>query len=747
MLVPMIAALALLQGQTPGGDWPAYGHDLHGTRYSPLTEINPQNVSGLRLAWIYRTGDYLSDRSRFEANPIMVNGTLYVSTPLGRVSAIDPVTGAERWSFDAQVGVQSDFGDFTNRGVATWSDARARAGVACHRRVFLATVDARLIALDASTGRPCDGFGAHGTVDLAHSLRNTPAYRYEYGVTSPPTIVGDLVIVGSAISDNQRTNAPEGTVRAFDARSGALRWSWDPIARSAADTGPLTGAANAWTVFAADPARDLVFIPTGSASPDFYGGERPGDNHDANAVVALQASTGKLVWSFQVAHHDLWDYDVPAQPVLFTWRSGARAVPAVAVATKMGHLFILDRATGRPLVPVEERAVPASDVPGERAWPTQPFPPSGYRFVPESLMPSDAFGLSDSMKTICRAWISGLRYEGIFTPPSLKGTIIWPGNIGGMNWSGVAFDERRGLVIAPANRLAMVVTLIPQDSLHAARMAHPDEEISRQRGTPYGMMRQTLTYNHVPCTPPPWGTLTAFDVAAGTARWQVPLGVISQLAQVPGSDQWGSINLGGAIVTAGGVVFVAGAMDQQLRAIDETTGRELWSGSLPAGAQSLPATYRANGHQFVVVSAGGHDRLGTTMGDYVLAFALPDPAAPAVDTLTPPASPAGVYAGALTVGGARIGLQLRIDAAGDAWRGSIDQIDSLVIKGTVEVQQTGRTAGVAFDFDYPQRQCEGRIAATGAWWNGGHLFEGDVTVTGSCTGDHPQHGTLALRRP
>jgi len=715
----------------PAGDWPAYGHDAGGTRYAPLAEITPRNVAQLRIAWVYRTGDYLRDRGRFEAAPLVVDGTLYVATPLGRVIALDPARGTERWRYDARVSLEGDYGDFANRGVATWLDPTRARALPCRRRIFLATVDARLIALDGGTGRPCADFGTQGAVDLAPGLRHAPGYHWEYGVTSPPAVAAGLVIVGSAVSDNQRVDAPEGVVRAFDARTGRLRWSWDPVPAALS-----AGAANAWSVLSADPERDLVFVPTGSASPDFYGGERPGANAHANSVVALRASTGRLVWAFQVVHHDLWDYDVPAQPVLFTLRRGGSPLPAVAVATKMGHLFILDRRTGAPLYPVEERAVPASDVPGEAAWPTQPFPAPALRLAPESLAAADAFGATPEARRQCRDRIAALRYDGVFTPPSLRGTILFPGDIGGMNWSGVAVDERRGVLIAPTNRLAMVVTLIPRDSVRAARDAHPNSEISAQRGTPYGMMRDLLADSAgVPCNPPPWGTLAALDLAAARLKWEVPLGA------VPGVGA-GSINLGGAMITAGGLVFIAGTFDQHLRAFDEASGRELWSAPLPAGAQALPVTYLSGGRQYVVQSAGGHDRLHTTMGDYVVAFTLPG--GPVPDTAAAPVE--GAYAGEIRVGGAAIGLELTIAAAADSLTGVVGRIDSLRITGPVTVRRTGRGVTIGALFDYPAKQCAGTITATGEQWNGGRLLEGDVVVSGSCSGGPAEHGTLALWR-
>ncbi len=598
--IALLWYLAVAQTPAPKGEWPVYAHDAGGSRYSPVSQVNRADVRDLRLAWVYRTGDLLHDRSRFEATPLMVDGTLYVSTPLGSVIALDPARGRARWRYDPRVDLHGDYGDFANRGVSTWLDPRRGRGAPCRRRIFVATVDARLIAVDAATGRPSADFGAAGAVDLTHDLLNAPEYAGEYEVTSPPAVVGDLVIVGSSVADNHRVNAPNGAVRAYDARTGRERWSWDPIARAPG----MPGAANAWSVLSADPGRDLVFVPIGSASPDFYGGARAGDNRWANSVVALHASTGRFVWGFQVVHHDLWDDDVPAQPVLVTLRRGGRAIPAVAVGTKMGHVFLLDRVRGTPLFPVEERPVPPSDVPGEQAWPTQPFPADPFRLVPARITADDAFGVTPEGRDQCRALIASLRAGPIFTPPSLQGTIIFPGNIGGLNWSGMAVDERRGLLIAPTNRLAMIVTLVPRDHLHAAHMAHPDVEVGVQNGTPFGMLRDVLmTQDRVPCNPPPWGTLTALELSGPRLKWQTPLGYFPRLADVPEARAWGSVNLGGALVTAGGLVFIAGTFDQYLRAFDEETGQELWSAPLPRrgarpaddlhrGGQTIPGDRR-----------------------------------------------------------------------------------------------------------------------------------------------------------
>jgi quinoprotein glucose dehydrogenase len=627
------------------GDWPAYGRDEGGSRYSPLGQINRSNVKTLKVAWTYRTGDVSDGKktagvpSAFEATPILVDGTLYLSTPFNRVIALDPQTGAERWAYDPKLDrSQHIAGSYVSRGVSTWLDRQARPGQACRRRIFLGTLDARLIALDAATGKPCVDFGAEGQVDLSKGVGDVE--RSEYQVTSPPAIISDLVIVGSAIGDNRRVKETSGAVRAFDVRTGRLRWVWDAVPRNSndpahstwqGDSASYSGAANVWSIISADPARDLVFLPTSSPSPDYYGGERIGNNNYADSVVALRASTGKLVWHFQVVHHDLWDYDIPAQPALITVRRNGREIPAVAVATKMGHLFILNREDGKPLFPVEERSVPQTAVAGEMLSETQPFPVAPRPLVPQKLTVADAWGLSPAERETCRERIGALRSEGIFTPPSLQGSLSFPGDVGGMNWSGVSFDARRGLLVTNTNRLARAVTLIPRAGmdrakLTALRAANPDSEYASQRGTPYLMRREWLLGpSSLPCNAPPWGTLLAVDTSSGAVRWEVPLGMMPELAQVAGASEWGSLNLGGSIVTAGGLVFIAAARDNYLRAFDIETGKELWKGALPAGGQATPMTYQLErkGKQFIVISAGGHGGLSTTLGDYVVAFTLP----------------------------------------------------------------------------------------------------------------------------
>lgn len=647
LTLPILASVAIfplpLLAQSPN-EWTAYGRDASGDRNSPLTQITRDNVSQLSVAWTYRTGDFAraDEDTRFEATPLMVDGTLYLSTPFGRVIALDPATGRELWTYDARADATAGFGDPASRGVSTWLDPTAGPNALCKRRIYLATLDARIVVLDAKQGTPCTGFGRGGAVTLREGLRNTPFETAEYEITSPPAVIGDLIVTGSAVADNNRTNAASGEVRAYDARTGALRWTWDPVPRDRADPawhswhGPMahtTGAANAWSVISADSARDLVFVPTGSPSPDYYGGERLGDNRYANSIVALRASTGELVWSFQTVHHDLWDYDNPAEPVLATIAHDGKKVDVVLVATKTGQLFVLDRESGKPVFPVEERRVPPSTVPGEKASPTQPFNTVIPALSPQRLPLDRVSGFTAEDLAACLAQIRPLRNEGAFTPPSLEGTLAIPGNVGGAHWGGVAYDAARQIAVVPVNHLAALVQLIPLADADTAEMreneSRLDDQYTRMHGTPFIMRRRFLMApSGAPCVPPPWGSLVAIDLASGAKLWDVPLGDPSLLRPGPAAiakTPSGLPNLGGAIVTASGITFVAATPDRSLRAFDTSTGEELWRGELPAGGRATPMTYSLGGRQYVVVAAGGGDLWGR--GDYVVAFALPQPAA------------------------------------------------------------------------------------------------------------------------
>jgi len=613
---------AILRAQAvPDAGWPTYSNDPGGTRYSPATQIDRGNVSQLQVAWTYRTGalphdEELDKKAAFEATPILVGGKLFLSTPYDHVIALNAVSGTKVWEFDPKLELPYGSSEVTSRGVSAWRDPSTKAGKACSLRIFIGTLDARLIALDGDTGKPCADFGSGGEVDLTNEVKlRDPG---DYQVTSAPAIFKDLVITGSSEGDNRAVTVERGIVRAFDVRTGKLRWTWDPIAPWAYKNTPRTGAGNAWSTISVDAQHDLVFIPTGSASPDYYGGFRKGDNKWANSVVALKASTGEFVWGFQVVHHDLWDYDVASQPTLFAWKDGT---PAIAITTKMGRVFVVNRLDGAPLLPVEERTVPKSDIPGEESWPTQPA--STISLVPEKLSAEDAWGKDEKERQWCAEQIKAARSGEIFTPPSMQGTLVFPSNVGGVNWGSAAYDPQRHLLFVDTNRLPIFVKLIPRAELEAARKNATDAdrlhgEFARQTGAPYAMFRTPLlSPSGLPCNAPPWGTVAAVDLFEGKKVWDVPLGSF-----LPGMNT-GTITLGGPMVTAGGIVFTAAAMDGYLRAFDSETGKEIWQYQLPAGGQATPMTYSLGGKQYVVIAAGGHGKLGTKQGDYVIAFTLP----------------------------------------------------------------------------------------------------------------------------
>jgi len=641
-VILLLVASSIMQSSEVG--WMANGRDVEGTRHLPASGITRDNVSRLEHAWTYRTGETdprfkTTKPTSFQATPLVIEGTMYVGTPLGRVIALDAASGRERWVFDPKIARTVPYGDFASRGVSAWIDETAPARLVCRTRIFVATPESQLVALDAHTGRPCESFGRRGSVDMTEGLRIPLFEPQAYSMTSPPVAVNGLVISGSSIADNTRPDLPSGEVRAYDARTGRLKWAWDPIPQDPDDSaygdwrGPLahkTGGGNAWSVLAADAARDLVFVPTGSAAPDYYGALRLGDNRYANSIVALRASTGKVVWAFQIVHHDLWDYDNASPPALVTLTREGKSVPAVVQANKNGMLYVLHRETGVPLFRVEERRVPASDIPLEQAAPTQPFTAEIAPLSPHRFTVDQVWGTSDSDRAACRAAVEGLRNDGIFTPPSTRGTLVMPSNIGGAHWGGVAIDPVRQMAVVPVNRVAAMVQLIPRDGFDIRKSRADDQRLGQEyeynmmHGTPYVMRRRILlSPSGLPCTPPPFGTLAAVDLKTGTHLWNVPLGSVARLVppeiakKLPGD--WGSPNLGGPIVTAGGLVFIGAALDRWLRAYDVETGRELWKGALPESAKSTPMSYQlSSGGQYVAVTVGGGGVWGE--GDYVVAF-------------------------------------------------------------------------------------------------------------------------------
>ena len=643
----MTTAGALVTGgttlaQTPdASDWGYYGGDMFGQRFSSLNEINRKNVTHLTVAWTYRTGENGAGFARanklsFEATPVLAFGLLYLETPTNILIALDPETGVQRWRFDPHIDRSRPYSEASSRGVSIWEDPDSRHTGACTRRVLSGTLDARLLAVDAGTGEPCKEFGTAGEVDLTSGLRIRD--RADYLVTSPPAIYGNVVVVGSAIGDNRASDVERGVIRAFDARNGALLWAFDPIPDSAShpaaaewdlSQAATTGAGNSWGLMSIDEDNGLVLVPTGSASPDYFGGTRQGSNRFADSLLALDAKTGKLVWHQQLVHHDLWDYDLAAQPVLGDIEVQGVPVPAVIQATKTGMLYIFDRTKGQALFPITEKPVPPSFVAGEQASPTQPFSSIPSLVSQRPVDPADAWGVTFWDRGKCRDLLSAHRNEGIFTPPDPHGTILSPGYIGGVNWGGIVFDEQRQRVIAAVNHLPMLVTLVPQAQLQEQMQSgnFPNSEFAKQAGTPYAVRREPLLSPWgLPCTAPPWGTLVSVDLRRDRIVWQVPLGSTEGVGPwfAPARD-FGMPNMGGPIATAGDLVFVGAAMDSYFRAFDIETGRELWKHRLPAGGQATPMTYRAgrSQRQFIVIAAGGHGVLNTPRGDYVIAFALP----------------------------------------------------------------------------------------------------------------------------
>ena len=611
---------------------------MGGTRYSPLTNITPANVSELQVAWTFRTGELgqgVKDwsRSAFEATPILYDGTLYLTTSSTDVVAVNAETGQLRWRHASESRKDLHYSDGVSRGVSLWVDEGSPLETVCHARIFAPTLDGRLLALDANTGKLCVDFGERGAVNLLHDVRSQfqegDEWR-DYLVTSPPAILDGKVIVGSSIGDNRAVLEELGTVRAFDARSGKLVWSWDPIPRDASnpvyqewsrESLKTASAANAWAPLSVDATRHLVFVPTGAASPDFFGGVRPGDNRWANSVVALDGDTGQLRWGQQLVHHDLWDYDVASQPTLADIMHNGRHVAAVIQATKTGFLFTFDRDTGKPVFPIEERPVPQDAVPGEHPSRTQPYPvapPALSRQTP--ITPDDAWGVAWFDTRACRKRIESYRSHGMYQPPSLNDSLMQPGDAGGSNWGGIAFDSQRQLAVANTMNLPFVVALIPRADFQrqSGMKQYEDFEFARQSGTPYGMRRSAFKSGlGIPCVKPPWGTLTAIDMARGTIKWQIPLGDIPYIHL-----NLGMPGLGGPIVTASGLVFIAASLDDHMRAYETESGKLLWDVKLPAGGQATPMTYSMHGRQYVVIAAGGY-KDDSTRGDYLVAYALP----------------------------------------------------------------------------------------------------------------------------
>jgi glucose dehydrogenase len=617
-------------------EWRSYGHDPGGMRFSPLAQIHRGNVSRLVRAWTYHTGE-LETRSdsasardarrppAFQTTPLMVDGLLYLSTAYQRVIALDAETGRERWTFDPYAGRERPRNGSPHRGVAYW-EGRAPGG-AREARILYGTIDGRLIALDAGTGRPVTTFGAAGAVNLRAGVTDVSG---AYGMTSPPAIFRDLAITGALVPEGV-ARGPSGDIRAWDVRTGKLVWRFHTVPREGEPGNDTwepgswrdrTGV-NVWSIMTVDVERGLVFLPTGSAASDFYGGDRKGANLYANSIVALDAATGRLRWHRQLVHHDIWDYDVVSPPALVTIRRGGRDIPAVVVLAKSGLMFVFDRRTGEPLFPIEERPVPASRVPGEQSWPTQPYPVKPAPLSRHTaISATDLTDVTPESRAYCTRLFAQFRWSGGgYTPPDTALGVWFPGTLGGATWSGASIDPATATAFVNVNEIGAMGAI--------RRRAAGTPAPLWERWAPGGSYARFWDDDDLPCQRPPWGKLHAIDLATGEYRWTVPLGVNDALL-ARGVDKTGAPNIGGSIATAGGLVFIGSTNDKRFRAFDVRTGVELWVTRLEGSAHATPVTYRGarTGKQFVVIAAGGGGQFDRDQADVLAAYALPDGVGP-----------------------------------------------------------------------------------------------------------------------
>ncbi|RTL92317.1 MAG: glucose/quinate/shikimate family membrane-bound PQQ-dependent dehydrogenase [Hyphomicrobiales bacterium] len=628
-----VATAANLGGDMPDGEWHFYGRTPFGQRYSPLDQITPDNVAKLQPAWTYRTGDVKGpgdiDETTYQVTPLKVGDALFICTPHNFAIAIDAASGKEKWRYDPKIKPDPNRQHQTCRGVSYHADARIAAGQPCAQRIYLPTSDARLIALDAANGQVCASFAEGGTLNLMANMPY-PKAGYYYS-TSAPLIVGGKIIVGGAVNDNYSTEEPSGVIRAFDVDTGALLWNWDsgnPDVTTPLPAGQTYthNSPNMWSTASADEKLGLLYLPLGNQTPDQLGmGRSANVEKFSSSITALDLNTGQLRWVRQTVHHDLWDMDVPAQPTLVDITTANGVVPALVGPTKQGDLYVLDRRTGEPIIPVKEMPAPGGAIAGDHASPTQPA--SDLSFNPKPLTGADMWGITLFDQLACRIKLKRLRYEGRYTPPSLQGSLIYPGNFGVFNWGGVAVDPVRQVMFGMPTYLAFTSKLIPRADVPPPGDATKGSEqgLNRNEGAPYAVvMGPFLSPLGIPCQAPPWGYVAGVDLKTGNIAYKHRNGTVYDMTPLPLPLKVGVPGIGGPIITGGGVAFLGAAVDDYLRAYDLTTGRQLWRARLPAGGQSTPMTYTvADGRQFVVIVAGGHGSVGTKPGDYVMAYALP----------------------------------------------------------------------------------------------------------------------------
>lgn len=628
-LAPLLLGLLLVSGGTApafaeGQNWYTFNGDIEAQKYSTATQITPANVHHLKVAWQLHTGDVSNGNGKipatvWSATPLFVNNTLYVSTPFYRIFAIDPGTGKVKWIFNPHATLKAlTQPDMKTRGVAYWQAAQPIPGQACQKIVYVGTMGGKLWAVDADTGKPCADFGKNGEVDI--NQWNPLPKKFPLSVLQPPTVFKNMLFVGWGGKDWAFKVTPPGIVFALDAQTGKLKWQFDPLTPAMQKE---TGKVNVWASMSVDPQHNLLFIPTSPPSPDDYGGARKEPIPSGNAVIALDTNTGKVVWSRQLVHHGLWDYDIDSAPTLVDIEHDGKKVPALIQPTKQGFIFVLNRLTGQPIFPITEVKVPPSHVPGEQSAPTQP-----EETIPAPTIANHWPGVWPLANVVsfgsCGRRAAALRNDGRFTPPSRKGSIIYPPSAGGIEWGGGAVDPSTGTYVVNSSNVVFVYRLLSREKYDAATKHGTPSSFFPQAGSPYGIdLHEFSNWLGMPCWKPPFGTLSSYDLNTGKLLWREPFGEIQKYGfYMPTS--WGSVTIGGPVITKSGLIFIGASMDSRVRAIDLKNGKVLWHWRVDAPAVSIPTIYQYKGKEYVVFTAGGNSILEPRVSDQLIAFALPN---------------------------------------------------------------------------------------------------------------------------